>query len=196
MVVIDITGSGRLDNSAQVRARTALENLARTAFRAAGIPWRRLVVEDRGDGMIVLVPAFVSKVDLLDPLIPALVAGLRSYDGPRIRLRMAVHAGEVHRHPWGWTGADLNLACRLAVAAPLYRQLERSPDADLVVIVSDAIHRAVVRHGYRGVRPADYVPVRAVVKEIDEQAWLHVPDHLTVNVDVPRPSNTVSRLGS
>lgn len=55
---------GRLDELGMVR----------TAFRAARVPKAQLVIEDRGDGMIVIVPAAVSKADLLSPMIPALAA--------------------------------------------------------------------------------------------------------------------------
>lgn len=40
----------------------------------------RLVVEDRGEGLIVLIPPSVSKVDLFDPLIPGLAAALRDHN--------------------------------------------------------------------------------------------------------------------
>src|SRR5262249_50297562 len=73
-VVTDIPGSGRWSNRAHLRGRAALTAMVRAAFRAAGIAWWKLAVEDRGDGMIVLVPAAVSKVDLLDPMIPCLAA--------------------------------------------------------------------------------------------------------------------------
>src|SRR5690349_1750776 len=128
IVVIDMAGSSRWDNLAALRARFTLRRLVRDAFRSTGIAWRRLAVEDRGDGMILLVPASVSKVDLLDPFIPALVAGLRSYNaaadpGLRIRVRVSVHAGEVIPATPGWVGTDVNLACRLVDGEPLYLEL-------------------------------------------------------------------------
>jgi hypothetical protein len=83
--------------------------MVRAAFRAAGVGWWRLAVEDRGDGTIVLVLPTVSKVDLLDPMIPGLAAALRDYNmatepACRMRLRVSVHAGEIHRDARGWVG--------------------------------------------------------------------------------------------
>lgn len=197
-VVLDIASYGRLDDRTQLHARAALNALVRKAFRAAGMPWWRFSVEGRGDGMIVFVPPAVSKADLLDPLVPLLLSGLRAHNArhARIRLRMSVHAGEVLRARRGWVGADLNTACRLVDSPALYQQLERFPDADLVLIVSDAVHRGVVRHGYRGVRPQDYAPVHVSIKEVDERAWVHVPGHRTTSLAVPRPSSTASSAGS
>ncbi|GAA0248208.1 hypothetical protein GCM10010492_55010 [Saccharothrix mutabilis subsp. mutabilis] len=175
IVVFDVAGFGRLDNRAQLRVREALRGVVRGAFRAAGVRWWRLAVADRGDGLILVVPPSVSKAVLLDPLVPRLVAGLAARP-EGVRLRMAVHAGDLDRDRHGWTGTDLVTACRLVDSPELYRRLADRPDADLVVVVSDAVHRAVVRQGYGGLRAADFDPVRVVLKEVDEQAWVHVPD--------------------
>jgi len=180
-VVIDTASSSRWDNLAALSARAALGRLVRAAFRAAGIARWRLSIEDRGDGMIVIVPASVSKVDLLDPFIPNLVAGLRAHNavvdpGSRIRLRVAIHAGEVIRATPGWVGADLTMACRLVDGQPLYVELARCPAADLVLVVSTLIHDGLIRHAYRGIDPALYTPVRIMVKEVDVPAWLLTAD--------------------
>lgn len=181
IVVIDMAGSGLWDDRAQLRARAALDDMVRTAFRAADIAWHTLVVEDRGDGMIMLVPAAVSKVDIFDPVVPSLTAALREHNSTtaraaRIRLRVAVHAGEVLRGRFGWIGTDLNLTCRLVSSQPLYRELMRRPHADLVLAVSDVIHQTVVRHGHRGIDPSGYTPVQVVAKEVKARAWIHTPD--------------------
>jgi hypothetical protein len=184
IVVIDIAGFGRRDNRAQLQARAALHTATRAAFGAAGVAWPRLAVEDRGDGMIVLVPASVSKADLLDPVVPSLAAALaRENAAPgragRIRVRVSVHAGEVHRDARGWVGTDLNLACRLIDSEPVYRLLDQAPHADLALVVSDLIHHSVVQHGYRRIDPADYSPAHVVVKEVAARAWVHIPAGLT-----------------
>ncbi|MGH3757390.1 hypothetical protein [Actinophytocola sp.] len=186
IVVIDMAGSGRWDDRAQLHARAALDELVRAAFRAADIAWHTLVVEDRGDGMIMLVPAAVSKVDIFDPVVPSLCAALREHNSttgraPRIRLRVAVHAGEVLRGRFGWVGTDLNLTCRLVNSQPLYRELVRRPHADLVLVVSDMIHQTVVRHGHRGIDPSRYTPVHVMAKEVDTRAWVHTPGTMTTS---------------
>jgi class 3 adenylate cyclase len=179
IIVIDIAGYGHRDDLAQIRARAGLDRLVRTAFQEAGVSWRRLAVKDRGDGMIVLIPATMSKAALLQPFIPRLSALLRDVnrrDRPdhRLRVRVALHAGEVVLH--GWAGTDLNLACRLVDAPPLRQELVRRPQAELVLIVSEVIQRAVIRHGHRGVDPAAYRPVDISVKEVVTSAWLYSPE--------------------
>jgi class 3 adenylate cyclase len=178
IVVVDIAGYGRRDDIAQVRARAGLDRVVRTAFRSSGLPWHRLAVKDRGDGMIVLIPATTSKAALLQPFIPRLSTLLRDLNGRadsshRVRVRVAVHAGEVVHGPHGWIGTDVNLACRLVDSTPLHQELIRQPAADLALIVSEVIYRAVVRHGHRGVDPTLYRPVRIAVKEVLAPAWLY-----------------------
>lgn len=180
IVVVDIAGYGRRDDLAQVQARAGLDRVVRTAFHASGMPWHRLVVKDRGDGMIVFIPATTSKVALLHPFLPRLSILLHDVNSQvrpdhRLRVRVAVHAGEVVEGPHGWIGTDVNLACRLVDSAPLRQELVRRSQADLVLIVSEAIHRAVIRHGHRGVDPAIYRPVDIAVKEVVTSAWLYSP---------------------
>jgi class 3 adenylate cyclase len=178
IMVIDIADFGRRDDLAQIRARAGLDRVVRSTFHASGIPWRRLVTQDRGDGMIVLIPATTSKAALLHPFVPRLSALLhdanrRVRPDHRLRVRVAVHAGEVVQGPYGWIGTDVNLACRLVDSAPLRQELVRRPQAELALVVSETIHRAVVRHGHRGVDPTAYGPVDITVKEVVTTAWLY-----------------------
>jgi len=178
IVVVDIVGYGRRDDLAQVRARATLDRVVRTAFHASGMPWHRLVTKDRGDGMIVLIPPTMSKAALLHPLIPRLSVLLHNLNGRdrqdrELRVRIAVHAGEVVQGPYGWIGTDVNVACRLVDSALLRQELIRRPQAELVLIVSEAIHLAVIRHGHRGVDPAAYRPVSISIKEGSTPAWLY-----------------------
>jgi class 3 adenylate cyclase len=180
IIVIDIAGSARWHNKAQLHARDVLAAAIHTAVSAAGIATEALAIEDRGDGMILLIPASVSKIDILDPLIPCLAEQIDIHNtvaGPalRIQLRVAVHAGEVHRDAYGWVGSDLNTACRLVNGTPLYQQLAGPLRPAVVVVVSDLIYQGVVRHHYDGIDPADYTPIRVEVKETDTSAWLHTP---------------------
>ena len=87
---------------------------------------------------------------LAESLPPALVTALRAHNGrhpgpERIRLRMALHAGEVHYDQHGVTAVAVNLAFRLLDARPLKAALADSPGV-LAVIVSSWFFEEVVRH--------------------------------------------------
>jgi hypothetical protein len=165
IVVVDVEGFGdqRRTNAHQVTVRDGLYGVMREAFGRAGISWDDCGREDRGDGVFVLVPAEVPKGLLAESLPAALVAALRvhneAHPGPEgIRLRMALHAGEVRYDDHGVTAAAVNLAFRLVDAGALKDALAGSPGV-LAVIVSSWFFDEVVRHsraaaGYRPVQVA------------------------------------------
>jgi class 3 adenylate cyclase len=180
IIVIDVANFGRRTDLAQLHVRTSLDEVVRAACRASRLPLAGLAFEDRGDGLIVFVPATVSKAALVQPFLPSMETLLHSHNAKadvahRIRVRIAVHAGEVVAGPHGWIGTDLNLTCRLVDSVPLREELVRRPRADLVVALSDVVHRAVVRHGHRGIDASAYREVPVNVKEVATRAWIHSP---------------------
>jgi len=116
-------------------------------------------------------------------LLPsALVAALRRHNDThlgqeRIRLRMALHAGEVYYDEHGVTAASINLAFRLLDAGELKAALAGSPGL-LAVITSPWFFEEVVRHS--AADSAAYRRVRVDVKESRTTGWIcppgsHVP---------------------
>jgi hypothetical protein len=93
--------------------------------------------------------------------------------GGRIRLRVALHAGEIHSDPYGFTGRAINDTFRLVDAEELRRGLESS-SGQLAIITSDWFYHEVVWH-YPAARPASYRNVQVVVKEADTSAWVRLP---------------------
>ncbi|HEX5401570.1 MAG TPA: tetratricopeptide repeat protein [Pseudonocardiaceae bacterium] len=125
------------------------------------------------------MPADVSKVLLLDPLPHSLLAALVEHNrnaglAERIRLRVAVHAGEVARDDYGLVGNDVVIACRLLDATELRTALANA-DVPVAFIVSDTVYEAIVRHRYRGIDAGAYHPVSVRVKRTRLHAWLHLP---------------------
>ena len=181
IVVVDVEGFGdqRRTNPHQVAVRDGLYGAMRDAFCHAGIPWDDCGHEDRGDGVFVLVPAEVPKGLLVESLPSALVTALRAHNGAhpgpeRIRLRMALHAGEVRYDEHGVTAAAVNLAFRLLDADALKAALASSPGV-LAVIASSWFFEEVVRHSGAA---AGYRPAQVVVKETATIGWICLPDHM------------------
>ena len=176
IVVVDIAGFGRRTDREQLLARSVLAHVMRRAFRIGGIRWTRLWISDRGDGMIVLVPPDLSKVAVLEAVLPALRHLVGRHNGcstNRIRLRVAVHAGEVQRDARGWVGTDLNLACRLVDDHALYRALLDDQRKDVAVLISEPVHDVVLR--FVASATVTCRAVRVVAKEVDTIAWLFTP---------------------
>ena len=178
IVVVDVEGFGdhRRTHADQLVVRAVLYRAMEEAFGRAGISWQDCRQEDRGDGLFVLIPAEVPKGLLIETFPSALVTDLRAHNevhpGPqRIRLRMALHAGEVCYDSHGVTGASLNLAFRLLDAGPLKAALAGSPGV-LAVIASSWFFEEVVRHS---VVAATCRPVEVAVKETTTTAWICLP---------------------
>jgi hypothetical protein len=182
IVVVDVEGFGdrRRTNRHQLAVREGLYRAMREAFDGAGIPWDGCDREDRGDGLFILVPAEVPKSLFVELLPSALAAALRVHNDThqgqeRIRLRMALHAGEVHYDEHGATAASINLAFRLLDAPELKAALAGSPGV-LAVITSPWFFEEVVRHSTAG--SAVHRRVHVNVKESKTSGWIFLPDHM------------------
>ncbi|MEU4887656.1 MULTISPECIES: hypothetical protein [Streptomyces] len=183
LVILDIADFGQRRNPDQAWLRERMYGVVRRALAVAGIEAAHR--EDRGDGILLLLPGSVPKHAVLGAFVDALEAELRGHarlhrEGPRVlRLRAAMHAGEVAWDGRGWVGADLNTAFRMVDVPALKRTLEAAPKAVLSVGVSEALHRAVVRHDYLGIDPVEYRAVEFSAKELtDETLWIRVPGYL------------------
>jgi hypothetical protein len=182
-VDVEQSGDERRDSEAFVQLRRALFQIMEDALEFSGITWSSCLRHDTGDGMIVVVPSEFPKSRLLYPMLERLAASLRHHNryasqAIRIRLRVAIHAGDVRVDDYGITGRPKVLLARLLDAGPLRGALAEAPDtATVAVIVSDSFYDDVICHGHKGVDPRLYVPVTVRVKETEARAWLHVPGH-------------------
>lgn len=130
----------RRTNKNQKAVRNSLYRVLELAFEDAGISWEACEHEDRGDGVFTLAPATAHKAPFVHHLPTALVARLQEHNAThrseeQIRLRMALHAGEVEFDAHGTTSTAINQTFRLVAARPLKRALEESPGV-LALIVS------------------------------------------------------------
>jgi tetratricopeptide (TPR) repeat protein len=181
IVIADVEGFGdpRRTNRHQVAVRDELYRAIREAFGRAGIPWDRCDCEDRGDGVFILVSADVPKSLFVESLPSALVAALQASNATgagerRIRLRLALHAGEVNYDEHGVTAMSVNLAFRLVEAGALKTALAGSAGV-LAVIASSWFFEEVVRHSEAAA--STYHPVLVSVKETITTAWIFLPDN-------------------
>jgi class 3 adenylate cyclase len=179
---VDIEGFAdrRRTNPDQIVMRDGLYRCLGTAFARSGITWTACYHEDRGDGALILVPPDVPKNLLVAHFPQELSVALRSHNEAhaaetRIRVRLVVHAGEVHQDGYGVAGTAINVAFRLLEARALKQALVETPGL-VAVIASQWFFEEVIRHTPAS-RPATYRQVRVLVKETDELAWIGLPDN-------------------
>jgi tetratricopeptide (TPR) repeat protein len=181
IIVVDVEGFGdkRRTNPDQLAVREGLYRCLRAAFAESGMLWEACYREDRGDGAFFLIPPDVPKKILATQFLQEFSAALRSYNessiaSTRIRVRLALHAGEVHRDAYGAAGAAINTSFRLLEAEPLKHALARSSGM-LAVIVSQWFFEEVIRH-IPASNPSSYQRVYISVKETETAAWICRPD--------------------
>ncbi|MGW4061345.1 hypothetical protein ACWEGE_23895 [Amycolatopsis sp. NPDC004747] len=190
---VDVEGYGdqRRTTPDRLALRAGLYRALDRAFDDAGVPWRDCRPDDCGDGVFVLVPPEVPKGNFVEFLPAALAVALhrhnRTHDpGARIRLRMALHAGEIAYDDHGVTAPAINQTFRLLEAPPLKDALKSSRGV-LALITSAWFFDEVVRHS-DGLDPTTFRPVPVAVKETRTTGWISLPDR-------PYPANS-SLLGN
>ncbi len=179
ILIVDVErfGDPARTNADQLAVRDAMYQALRQSFSSGRISWADCVTEDRGDGVLVLVPPVVPKSWLVTRLPACLAEALVRHNAAhpeqeRIRLRMALHAGEVHQDPHGFAGVSINRAFRL-IEAPASRTALRDSSGVVALIVSDWFYDEVVRH-HPAAGPSCFRQVRVVMKETEMTAWVRV----------------------
>jgi hypothetical protein len=205
ILAVDVEGFGDRSrtNPDQLAVREGLYRALRAAFAASGMCWEDCYREDRGDGAFVLISPDVPKHFVAARFPEQLSAALRRHnqgcaEAVRIRLRVAVHAGEVHHDEHGVAGAAINMTFRLLDAAQVKSALAASPGV-AALIVSEWFYEEVVRHDPAS-NPAAYRRVQVAVKETQTTAWVRLPDHLAPPSDegggalIPQDGGRISNL--
>jgi class 3 adenylate cyclase len=188
IVAVDIERSTIRPDTVKAELRNKIYELFDAALIGAGIreSYRDPFI-DRGDGVLALIHPVdqVPKVVLLNQAIPAFNLSLTDYNASlsrsgetqrQLRVRVVVHAGEVHYDANGCFGEALDVSFRLLDARRLKRAL-REAASPLILIVSGEIYGSVVRHGYVGIEQHAFRPlVRVEVAGNRYQGWIHIPE--------------------
>ncbi len=173
--------SGRGDVAADT-IRRVLRTALGESFTRSGITWDDCLVDDLGDGFSVASPADTPKIALVYPLLTELAHRLRAHnrtagDLTQIRIRVALHAGEVMVDETGVpTGRPLEVLARHLDAAPLRAALENAPESTPVAAyLSHHFYEETVPHGHPGINAENFHKQQFTTKEYSADAWLHLP---------------------
>jgi class 3 adenylate cyclase len=187
IIALDIEQSTSRTDPIKAELRTKIYELFDEALRSAGIhPCHRDPFVDRGDGLLALIHPVdqAPKTILLTHAVPALNRLLTDYNAslPRVslaqhqlRVRVVVHAGEVHYDAHGCFGEALDIAFRLLDAVHVKKALKAGADP-MTLVISGDIYRSIVRHGYGGIDQNAYHPlVRVHVAGTLYPGWINIP---------------------
>jgi class 3 adenylate cyclase len=191
IVALDIEHSTSRPDPVKAELRIKTYEMFDAALRSAGIHKRyRDPFIDRGDGILALIRPVdqAPKVHLLNRAIPAFNRLLSDHNSSpqrpsrvqqHLRVRVVVHAGEVHYDSNGCFGEALDVAFRLLDAARVKKTL-REAAGPLILVVSGEIYNSVVRQGYEGVDAHSFHPlVRVQIAGNRRTGWIHIPEEAT-----------------
>jgi len=195
IIAVDIEQSTSRPDPVKAELRRTLYDLFDQALRSAGIHRRdRDRFTDRGDGLLALIHPVdhAAKPILLNRAIPVLAQLLADYNAslPRagrahrqLRVRVVMHAGEVHYDGNGCFGEALDIAFRLLDAPGVKKALRAAADP-LTLVISGDIYRTIVRHGYDGIDPHAFrLLIRVHVAGHRYPGWIHT-SHSTTQLHV------------
>ncbi|MFF3458969.1 hypothetical protein ACFYXH_32560 [Streptomyces sp. NPDC002730] len=182
ILAVDLARFAAYDTPMQVILRRSLYDGVHQTLAAAGVPPDATQIEDRGDGMLVLLNDAVSLPGLLSAVLrdlPEFVASWNSLaaSSAQMKVRVVVHQGLAVADAHGWTGAALNDAARLLDHSVL-RGLMNTSRNPVVVSVSDSVYQSVVRHHYPRVPVDSFRDVVLTTKSGHITAWINDPEGL------------------
>jgi hypothetical protein len=178
LVALDIERWSSRNTIEQGNLQDDLWMLVDDALVVAGIEPSLLRRQHRGDGLLLSCPADLDKRLLTQPLVHALDERVRRHlfeapAGRRMRLRVALHSGDIVDSGPDWQGPAVVEVCRLLDADELRRTLAEARTSVLAVVLSAHWYDEVVKAGR--VPAQGYRQVLVKGKDGDRRAWIRVP---------------------
>jgi class 3 adenylate cyclase len=172
VVFSDIVGFEAITRTDEDRRiiREAVLSMTQAVMQGMSDMW---AWDNRGDGVLTVVPPSVPAVEVIEHLQRDLPAALekhnRAYhDSARIRLRIAVNVGPVTSDAAGVSDEAITVTAHL-VRAPIFERAMDTSGASLGVIASRSIYEAVIKNA-QGL--AGYSRVQADIKDSSTSAWM------------------------
>jgi len=134
--------------------------------------------EDRGDGILLVIPPHVPTSSIVDRILDNLVTLLHRYNSTatlatRIQIRVALHVGPVVSDAYGVDGRAIIQAARLLDAPALRRHLAET-GADLGFITSPFVYDTIIQPNPGPVDPVVYRQLKCQVKKQAFNAWMYL----------------------
>ncbi|WP_431727352.1 CATRA conflict system CASPASE/TPR repeat-associated protein [Verrucosispora sp. TAA-831] len=174
---VDIVGYSGRSGPAQADAQKRLAEMCHRVAQGLGL---RLTDTDRqhtGDGMNVFLPSQIQLHKALPMLLDGFDRELADDNAryqDRIRLRVAISVGLAGIGDLGFSGEAILEISRLLNSSPLRQAVGGNPGVDLVAMVSDTLHRFVIRPGWARLAPERFERHLVKVKEYTGFAWVWI----------------------
>ncbi|MBO3749299.1 hypothetical protein J5X84_24740 [Streptosporangiaceae bacterium NEAU-GS5] len=174
---VDIVQYSRRSAPQQDHVQARLAELVQRVLDDMDISLTATDRQDTGDGLHMFLPQDLELHVALPRLLHSWrdrLTGDNGLHSDRMVLRMAVTLGPVGVAALGYGGRTIVELGRMVDSGVLRQAVNLHPEAHLVVLISDQLHKYVVAEGHPGLDPADFQQVRAETKDFAADAWLWV----------------------
>jgi hypothetical protein len=179
---VDIEGYSKRSNPEQVELQARLCWITERALTAAGVNPKRCGRQDQGDAQLISLPAGADLAGVLPALPRVMQAAIHQVNSVpvsagRLRLRMSMAQGPVQIASTGFVGPGVISAAWILESQTLRDALRASPQADLVIAITDDLYRQVFRQGYGGLAAGDFrsALIENPAKNFAVHVWIYVP---------------------
>jgi class 3 adenylate cyclase len=180
VILVDIVDYGARTRGDQDRRtiRVALYQIVQGTFADADFWLRDCHLEDRGDGILLVIPPPVPTSSVVNHILGDLVDLLRQHnelttEATRIQMRIALHVGPVVSDAHGVDGRAIIYTARLLEASALKEDVAQS-GADLGFITSDFVYDTIIQPSSGPVDPGAYRHLQSQVKNDPIHAWVYL----------------------
>jgi class 3 adenylate cyclase len=183
VLLTDVVGFGAPDRSDPDRVIVRLEGL-KMMQESLGPLWEACIWEDRGDGLLIVVPPQVPTGKIIECIHRELPDKLRLHNRTfsthaRIHLRIAVNVGPVTTDELGMSGEAIIRTARL-VEAPAVKEAMAATGYGLGIVVSEFVYETAVGQAGIFIDLDEYREIEVILKEFRSPAWMRL-----VNVSPP-----------
>ncbi|MEV4053968.1 hypothetical protein AB0J55_22485 [Amycolatopsis sp. NPDC049688] len=179
IVVVDVVGFTAPERhlSDRLAVHQGMYEVLKTAFVECDIDFDSCAKEDRGDGVLILLPSGTTRSTVADRLPERIVVALRRYNWTRtrraqIRLRVSLNSGDVVYDGHGWVGEAVDTAFRILDAEVAKAAFARS-DRLIALISSERFFADVIAQD-PGLLPETYNVIPVKVKSFTGSAYLRL----------------------
>ncbi|OAA26872.1 hypothetical protein UG55_101152 [Frankia sp. EI5c] len=177
IIVVDAVGFSKNGALIHLEWRQGLRAVTARALAATPIPAELVHFNDRGDGFMAVVDGQIPVYTVAADFVRELETTLGEYnrgrnDLGRVRLRIALHQGQVFVDGTGLSGTPAIDAARLVDAPQVRAVLRQHPELHSALIVSDLLFRSTVVERFRGLAPEDFDRVDVHMEKYEGVAWL------------------------
>jgi hypothetical protein len=183
VVVIDIAGFSRSSDPVRHTLRDALDVAVHESLHEVEVGlYERAVHMDNGEGLLLLLPGAATAVYDAAVRFPATLQAWLLRDNrqrvaeARLRVRSAVHLGDVEHDDAGWRGEAIRQAFLLARADPVRQALRDAPYAALALALADPVYRDVQSQLQSDRSPERFRRFVVPAEAAEITGWVGIPE--------------------